>query len=120
MSVSINNYGEDLTNLYASTATGSADKMKDTLSKDMTQATDEELMKVCKSFESYFTQKVMESMEKMVPKDEEESKSSEFEMFKSTLYQEFADAASEKGDLGLAQILFESMKRNYSNKVTTI
>jgi flagellar protein FlgJ len=97
----------------------SADKMKDKLSSDYTSATDDEMMEVCKEFEAYFTEQVFKAMQKMVPESDDGSSSTSYvSMFKDTLTQEYASLASEsdggKG-LGIAQMLYEQMKRNYSN-----
>ena len=72
--------------------------------------TDEELMEVCKSFESYMIEQVMKGMEKTIPGDDEEN--AYLEMFGDMLYQEYAKSATENQELGLAQMLYESMKRN--------
>lgn len=73
-------------------------------------ATDEELMEVCKSFEAYFLEQVMKGMEKTIPYQEE--KNSYVEYFGDMLYEEYAKSATENQGLGLAQMLYESMKRN--------
>lgn len=79
---------------------------------DYSKATDEELMEACKSFESYFLEQAFKGMEKMVPKSDEEDKY--VSMFKDTLYKEYADSATQKGDgIGIAKMLYEQMKRNY-------
>ena len=92
----------------------SADKLDKTISKDYASATEEELMNVCKEFESYFTEQVFKSMKKMVPNsDEDSSESSTFDMFEDLLTQEYAKNSAESGGLGIAQMLFEQMKRNY-------
>lgn len=97
----------------------SADKMKDKLSSDYSAATDDEMMEVCKEFEAYFTEQVFKAMEKMIPeKDEDSSSTSYVNMFKDTLVQEYASLSSESNGgegLGIAQMLYEQMKRNYSN-----
>lgn len=73
-------------------------------------ATDEEMMEVCKSFEAYFLEQVMKGMEKTIPYTEE--KNTYLEYFGDMLYQEYAKSATENQGLGLAQMLYESMKRN--------
>ena len=93
----------------------SANKVKDTLSGDFTSATEAELMEACKEFEAYFTEQVFKAMEKMSLK-EEDSSTSYLNMFKDTLTQEYAKLSSESNGgegLGLAQMLYEQMKRNY-------
>ena len=97
----------------------SADKMKDKLSSDYSSATDDEMMEVCKEFEAYFTEQVFKAMEKMVPESDESSSSTSYvNMFKDTLIHEYASLSSESNGgegLGIAQLLYEQMKRNYSN-----
>lgn len=75
------------------------------------EATDEELMEACKSFESYLLEKMIASMEKTIPKDEEEMNDYE-SYFGEMLYQEYAQQITEKGEIGLAQQLYEAMKLN--------
>lgn len=99
--------------------TESASNLKDTItSTDYSSATDEELMEACKSFEQYFVEQVFKGMEKTIPKsdDEKSSASSSYtDMFMDTLYQEYSGMVTERGDgLGIAKMLYEQMKRNYS------
>ncbi|MDD3172812.1 MAG: rod-binding protein [Herbinix sp.] len=75
-------------------------------------ATDEELMDACKSFESYMLEQVFKSMESTVPKSEEEENNDYLSQFGDMLYEEYADDATENQGIGLAQMLYESMKRN--------
>ena len=97
----------------------SADNMKDKLSTDYSTATDDEMMEVCKEFEAYFTEQVFKAMQKMVPDSDDSSSSTSYvSMFKDTLIQEYANLSSESNGgegLGIAQMLYEQMKRNYSN-----
>lgn len=105
----------NLYNTYQTNNT-SADKMSDTLSKDLSNATDDELMSVCKEFEAYFLEQVFKSMQKMVPEHEYESSSSKtmMEYYQDELMTNFAKNATDNGEgLGLAQMLYEQMKRNY-------
>ena len=86
------------------------------VNKDYSKATDEELMDVCKEFEAYFLEQTFKAMEKMIPKSEDEDSgngASTLNMFKDNLIQEYASSATEGEGLGLAQMLFEQMKRNY-------
>ena len=84
-------------------------------STDYSKATDEELMNVCKQFESYFVEQVIKSMEKMIPKDKDSETSKYLDYFGDVFTQELAGAVTEQSNLGLAQTLYELMKRNYSN-----
>ena len=78
-------------------------------------ASDEELMEVCKSFESYLLEKVLEKTKKTLT-DSEEEDSPYMNMFGDKLYQEYANQITEHGELGLAQKLYEAMKRDFSAK----
>ncbi len=87
-------------------------KLENSLSGDMKEKTEEELMEVCKDFETYFVEQMFKSMQKMVPKDED-SDNRYMDMFGDMLIQEYAKSATKQQDFGLAQSLFEQMKRNY-------
>jgi flagellar protein FlgJ len=89
--------------------------LKDKLSStDYSTVADDELMEVCKDFEAYFTEQVFKALERMVPKSEESSSSTYMDYFGDTLTQEYAKSATEQGGgLGIAQMLYEQMKRNY-------
>lgn len=105
----------DLYNTYPTTDT-KTDKLSDTLSKDLSTATDDELMNVCKEFEAYFVEQVFKSMQKMVPEHEYESTSTKtmMEYYQDELITQYAQSATQEGEgLGLAQMLYEQMKRNY-------
>lgn len=112
MSISIDNYTDNLLGAYTNQST-SADKLEDTLSKDLSASNSDELMDVCKEFEAYFAEQIFKALEKMVPKDEESSSDKTLDYFKDTLIQEYAKNTTEGEGLGLAQMLYESMKREY-------
>jgi flagellar protein FlgJ len=79
--------------------------------KNSENATDEELMEACKSFETYLLEQVFKGMEKTIIKDEEEE-NDYLAQFGDKLYEEYAKNASANGSVGIAQLLYESMKRN--------
>jgi len=86
-----------------------AESIKAALNKS--DATDEELMEVCKDFEAYLLEQVFKGMEKTVLKDEEEE--NDYLMhFSDKLYEEYAKEATKGQGIGLAQMLYEAMKRN--------
>lgn len=96
------------------------DALKDKLSKDYSDATDDELMSVCKEFEAYFLEQVFKSMQKMVPEHEYDSSSSKtmMEFYQDELMSNYAKSATDNGEgLGLAAKLYEQMKRNYESNV---
>lgn len=93
----------------------STKQVESSLSKDYSNSSDDELMSVCKEFESYFVEQMFKAMEKMIPEDEDSSSSvSTLDYFKDTLTQEYASTATEKGELGIAQMLYDQMKVNYN------
>lgn len=74
-------------------------------------ATDEELMEVCKEFEAYLVEQVFDRMKDAMT-DSEEEESDYLNYFGDMMYQEYANTIAQNGELGLAQQLYESMKRN--------
>ncbi len=86
-------------------------KLEETLS-NAKNATDEELMDACKSFEAYLLEQVFKGMEKTILKDKDEEQNDYLAQFGDKLYEEYAKDASESGSLGIAQMLYDSMKRN--------
>ena len=119
---------------YDKTSSDLTDKI---IGTDFSKASDDELMSVCKDFESYFVEQMLKSMEKMakIDSDDDDSSTSLFnsmasiggdsdsamstlgsyfgdEMIKNYA-QLFTETNNGKG-LGIAQTLYEQMKRNYS------
>jgi len=122
MSMSIDGMFGQYTDMLSSTSAGkasTADKLQGTLEgADYSKSSEDELMEVCKEFESYFVEQVFKALEKMVPENEESSSSmsSYMDYFGDMLTQEYAAAATESDNgrgLGIAQMLYEQMKRNY-------
>lgn len=73
-------------------------------------ATDEQLMEACKSFESYMVEQVIKNTKKaMLSNEDEEGEYMKY--FGDNLTQAYAEAITEKADLGIAQMLYEAMKR---------
>ncbi|MDO5519579.1 MAG: rod-binding protein [bacterium] len=107
MSLSIDS--SSLYSMYGTdTTSSSTSKLEATLDSNLTTAKDEELMEACKSFETYFVEQVFKEMKKTVQSSDDNEYN---EYFGDMLYQEYAKEASEQGNLGIAQMLYESMKR---------
>lgn len=107
----------DISSLYNSYFDNSINDTKNsalenTAKKDMTKASEDELMDVCKQFESYFVEQVMKEMVKTVPMTEESNQLMDY--FKDMTIQELATEVTDQSNLGLAQIMYEQMKRNYN------
>lgn len=102
---------------YAKQTDISSDKLKDKISgKDYSKATDEELMEACKEFEAYFVELMFKEMMKTIPESELSSGSNStlVEYYKDELVKDVAKQTSNQSNLGLAQTLYEQMKRNYN------
>ncbi len=93
----------------------SASKLESELKSDYSNATDEELMEVCKTFEAYFMEQMFKGMMKTIPKSEESesSNSALVDYFTDSTIQELSKQSTEQNSLGLAQMMYEQMKRNY-------
>lgn len=105
-------------------------------STDFSKASDDELMEVCKDFESYFVEQMLKSMAKMssvdgsnsdniyaslfgVTEDSDSGMNTLSSYFGDELMSSMADKVVENQSgrgLGIAQTLYEQMKRNYSVK----
>ena len=72
----------------------------------------DKLMEVCKDFESYFVQKIIEESKKSL--ENEDEKGEYMQYFSTMLNQSYADAIVDGGGLGLAQQLYDSMKTQYN------
>lgn len=103
--------------LSQSNATSS--KISGLSSSSLKSSTDDELMEVCKQFESYFVEQVFKEMKKTVPQNEDMSNSSQslIDYFGDNLIQEFAAETTEQSSLGLAQTLYEQLKRNVASEL---
>lgn len=86
----------------------SSEKLEQTLSSGLENADDEKMLEACKSFETYFVEQVIKEMEKTVHSSDDNKYT---EYFGDMLYEEYANNISESGELGIAQMLYESMKR---------
>ena len=98
---------------YTNAANQTASKLQNQLNgSDYTKATDDELMDACKQFEAYF----LEEMMKTIPESDETSSSNSqlMDYYKDEMVQQIASDSTEQNSLGLAQMLYEQMKRNYN------
>ena len=104
----------DQTNVSA--ASSKAGALQDKLGSNLANASEEELMSVCKEFEAYFVEQVLKEVEKTIPKEEEEdaSMSQLRDYFKEEMIQNLSGQICEQQELGLAQQMYEQMKRNYN------
>ena len=109
--------------VYADYMANQASSAKtDELKKKLTGAEgsapkEEELLDACKQFESYFMEQVFKSMletTKLFSDDDEDGYASKMvDYFKDNAVQKLCEQASSTNSIGLANILYEQMKRNY-------
>ena len=115
MSIPIDNVGNMMNSNYMTAVNNKTSSLEETLNSDLSKATDDELMDVCKDFEAYFVEQVMKEVEKTIPKSEDEdaSMSQLTEFYKEEMIQTLAQDVCKQQNLGLAQQMYEQMKRNY-------
>ena len=94
----------------------SIDRLKDNLTATGQKqgATDKELMDACKQFEAYFLEQIFKQMYKSVEAINGESsdpQSSLVDFFRETTISDIASTSVDTQSNGLAQMLYESMKR---------
>jgi flagellar protein FlgJ len=105
------------TDLYAKDNT-STNKLNQSLNNtDYAKSSEDELLAACKEFEAYFLEMVFKEMEKsayVFSDNKNKANSQLVDYFKETTIQKIAADSTERQGLGLAQQLFEQMKRNYN------
>lgn len=115
----INGIGSVYSDYLTSSASQSkASALESKLDSDYSNSSDEELMEVCKEFEAYFLEQVFDAMLETakVFSDEEESSyaTKMVDYFKDSAVQELTQQATNQNGIGIAQTLYEQMKRQYS------
>lgn len=113
----------DITNIGAYTdfitsQNATTSKLQDDLkNKDYANAKEDELLSACKQFESYLLEQVFKEMEKSVDvlKSDNDSDPNKnlLDYFGDSTIQKLAADSTETQGLGIAQMLYEQMKRNY-------
>ena len=102
-------------NAVSDNAKAASNDITNKLKKDMSNADDKELMDVCKEFEAYFIEQVFKNMKKsMVPQSASQSGADATlkDFYEDKLMSEYAAGAAKQSENGLAQMLYEQMKRN--------
>lgn len=102
--------------VYASAANKTANQLKNQLEgTDFSKATDAELLAACKQFEAYFVEQMYKGMMKTIPQSDNTSNytATMMDYYKDRMAQGVAEMTTEQTSLGLAQMLYEQMKRNY-------
>lgn len=112
MDISTSYYSDYLTNKV-----NQSTKVENAL-QNTSDASDEELMEACKSFEAYFLEQVfdamLESTKAFSSEDENSYASKMVDYFKDTAIQSITEEATKQDGIGIAKTLFEQMKRQNS------
>lgn len=105
----------DATSTYFDQLSTTTSALETSLNSGYTEATDEELMDACKEFEAYFLEQMFKEMMNTIPEseDEDSSMSQLTDYMEESWIQEMAATSTDTSSLGLAQTLYEQMKRNY-------
>ena len=94
-----------------------ADTLQNKLTNSDASADEKELKEACKEFESYFVEQMLNSMiktAKVFSDDKEDGYASKMvDYFKDFAVQELCSQVTDGDGLGLANTLYEQMKRNY-------
>ncbi|MDE7201181.1 MAG: rod-binding protein [Lachnospiraceae bacterium] len=94
-----------------------AESLQSKLTNGSAVTDEEELKEACKEFESYFVEQVFNAMmetTKVFSDDKEDGYATKMvDYFKDFAVQELCDNVTDGDGLGLANILYEQMKRNY-------
>ena len=102
--------------LTSSASQNKASALESKLDSDYSNSSDEEL--VCKEFEAYFLEQVFDAMletTKVFSNEEESSYATKMvDYFKDSAVQELTQQATNQNGIGIAQTLYEQMKRQYS------
>ncbi len=111
----IGNIASAYGDVYKNMSDTSASKLENKLKSDYSNATDEEMMDACKQFEAYFLEQVFKEMWKTIPESESSSSASSnmLDYYKDEFIKQISADSTEQNGLGLAQMLYEQMKRNY-------
>ena len=96
-------YGQTVTNAASSS-------LQSTLGNVNEDSSDEELMNVCKNFEAYFVQKIIEQAKKTISQEDEEEQGEYMKYFGDMRNEQYANIIAESGSVGLAQQLYDSIK----------
>ena len=111
----INDLSNSLNSVSQISSNSATSKLQQNIQSDYSNATDDELMSACKQFESYFLEQVFKEMQKTVTASEFTitATTTMVDYVKDSMVQQMAEESTENNSLGLANMLYEQMKRNY-------
>ena len=97
-------------------ATNQANSLPNSLNSISSDTSEDELMQVCKDFESYFVEEVLKEIkESLMDDDEEDSSTSTMtDYYMDNVIEQVADQVVDEVGTSFTQQLYEQMKRNYN------
>ena len=104
-----------LNNIKDSSSSVKTGDMTGKLKNGLEGKSDEELMDACKEFEAYFIEQIFKNMKSaMVPSSESTDGATSMlkDYYEDELMSQYASQAAGQSSNGLAQMLYEQMKRN--------
>ena len=98
MSFSIDGISSLVSNAQNSAAAGSASALKNSISSVSSGSSEEELLSVCKDFESYFVEEVLKEVKENLISDDDEDNSNDYvNMFQDNYLSAIADQMVNSG-----------------------
>ncbi len=102
---------------YLSASSSATSKMNNISRAGNTGSTDEEMMDACKQFEQYLVEMVLDEVTDSMDlfgmgKSSSAAMSTGQDFLKDSMVQKLAEQVTDSANLGIAQQLYESMKRN--------
>ena len=97
-------------------AANQASSLQSSLNSISSDSSEDELMQVCKDFESYFVEEVLKEIkESLTSEDEEDSSTSTLkDYYMDNVIELVADQVVDEVGTNFTQQLYEQMKRNYN------
>ena len=96
-------------------AANQANSLQNSLNSISSDTSEDELMQVCKDFESYFVEEVLKIKESLMDDDEEDSSTSTMtDYYMDNVIEQVADQVVDEVGTSFTQQLYEQMKRNYN------
>lgn len=116
MSISIDGMTSMLSTSTANLNYYNADKVQSSLSSVSSSTSDDELMQVCKDFQSYFIEEVIKEIKENMTEEDEDTDSSvatltDYHM--DSVIELISDQVLDQSGTSFTQQLYEQMKRNY-------
>ena len=105
---------QNFKDIMDSKTSGSTDAAEDVKIEEASEKRDKELMDACKQFEAYFFEQVFKEMKKSVNFSQSEDNATKqmLDYYEDNLTGEYSKMAADQQENGLAQMLYEQMKRN--------